>query len=376
VSVGVLYVGTMSGTSLDGVTAAAVRFTEGPAGEGVTLLAQRTRPYDEAVRARLAAAMRGGVPPAEIVALAATVADATADAALAVMAAAGVDAAQVAAVAVHGQTLWHAPPLGSWQLVDASRVAERTGCAVVHDFRARDLAAGGQGAPLVPLADAMLFGATDGARALQNLGGMANVTVVPRRGETGTVQAFDTGPGVAVIDAVVQACTGAPFDRDGALAAQGRPIEALLAPRLAEPYFAAPPPKSTGRERFGAAYVEALLRDARALAPAASTADLVATATALTVRSIADAYARFVRGPLVDVLVSGGGAHNRTLMAGLAAALPVPLRRFDEVWFAGDAKEAVAFAYLAWRHDRGLPGNVPTATGAHGPRVLGSRVPA
>jgi anhydro-N-acetylmuramic acid kinase len=315
--------------------------------------------------------------PSAIVALRAELADRTVVAVRALCDECGLAPESLAAVALHGQTLWHEPPLGSWQLSDPARVAEQLGVGVVSDFRSRDIAAGGTGAPLVPLADALLFGHPERPRALLNIGGMANVTLVPQRGRLADVRAFDTGPGVAVIDTVVRTLTGADFDRDGALADAGRPIDALLAALLRDPYFDLAPPKSTGRERFGAAFAARLIGECQRIAPQCTVADIVATATALTVQSIVGQCTRFVSTPLGDMLVSGGGVHNRTLLESLRAALaPVTLRRFDEVFFDGDAKEAVAFAYLAWRHGRDLPGNVPSATGARGPRILGTWTPA
>jgi anhydro-N-acetylmuramic acid kinase len=222
------------------------------------------------------------------------------------------------------------------------------------------------------MADVLLFGAPEGPRALLNIGGMANVTWVPRRAVDEGVIAFDTGPGVAVIDAVARLVDpDAPFDEDGRLAAQGRVDEAVLAELLADPFFAAPPPRSTGRERYGEAY-------ARALHARVPGADGVATAVALTARSIAGAVTRFLpEGG--DLVASGGGVHHPGLMAALAAALaragrPAPVR-FDDLFFDGDAKEAVAFALLGYLTLHGQPGNVPSATGAPGPRVLGSVTP-
>jgi anhydro-N-acetylmuramic acid kinase len=262
-------------------------------------------------------------------------------------------------------------------LVDAARVAERTGLPVITDFRSRDVAAGGEGAPLVPLADAMLFGAATGARALQNIGGIANVTVVPRRGSTDGVRAFDTGPGVAMIDTVVQALTGERFDRDGMYAGMGTPIATVVEAHLAHEFFHRAPPKSTGRELFGTDAALALITACHSAHADCGDADIVATATEITARSIADAYARFVPEPLLDVVLSGGGAHNATLVARLTDLLsPTPVRTFDALFFPGDAKEAVAFAYLGWCHLRGVPGNVPSSTGARGPRILGALYPA
>ena len=193
-------------------------------------------------------------------------------------------------------------------------IAERTGLAVVSDFRVRDVAAGGQGAPLVPIADALLF-AGDGWRALQNVGGIGNVTVVPPDGTLASVRAFDTGPGNVVIDAVVRRIDASKrYDDEGRMAASGTPIAPVIDELLAHPYFAAEPPKSTGRELFDDAYVARLIERCRAAKRDASDADIVATATALTARSIADAYARFLPEPITEVLVSGGGSRNATLV--------------------------------------------------------------
>jgi len=237
------------------------------------------------------------------------------------------------------------------------------------------VAAGGQGAPLVPMADVLLFGGTAGPRALLNIGGMANVTFVARRGEEAGALAFDTGPGVAVIDAVARRVDPTlPFDRDGQLARQGRVDGKLLVELLADPFFATAPPRSTGRERFGDGYAAAL----SGRAPGAAG---VATAVELTARSIADSVARWMPG-VPEVLASGGGVHHPVLMERLAALLAersggkTVLRRFDELFFDGDAKEAVAFALLGYLSIHGQPGNLPAATGAAGPRVLGAITPA
>jgi anhydro-N-acetylmuramic acid kinase len=228
----------------------------------------------------------------------------------------------------------------------------------------------------VPIADALLF-AGDGWRALQNIGGIGNVTVVPPDGTLASVRAFDTGPGNVVMDAVVRRMDPSKrYDDDGRMAASGTPIASVVDELLAHPYFAAEPPKSTGRELFDDAYVTRLIERCRTTKRDASDADVVATATALTARSIADAYRRFVPEPVAEVLVSGGGSKNSTLMAMLARELDgLAVRSFDERFFDAEAKEAVAFALLALLHLEGRPGNVPTATGARGPRVLGVLTP-
>jgi anhydro-N-acetylmuramic acid kinase len=249
----------------------------------------------------------------------------------------------------------------------------------VSDFRVRDVAAGGQGAPLVPIADAMLFSG-DEWRALQNIGGIGNVTVVPPGGDVRGVRAFDTGPGVTVIDAVTRMLNPSmTFDLGGALAAAGSPIDDVVDRRLSHPYFATEPPKSTGRELFDRSYAEWLVADCHAAKPGggATTADIVATATSLTARSIADSYRRFLPEPVAEVLVSGGGAKNPTLMRMIERELtPLTVRPFADRYFDGEAKEAVAFALLAHLHLEARAANVPRATGAKGPRILGKLTPA
>jgi anhydro-N-acetylmuramic acid kinase len=373
---GGVYVGLMSGTSLDGISAAVVRFT--PAIDmrfDAELLAFHVHEYTPAQRDRLHAAMRQG-SALEYCRLAADFGGWLADAAVAVMADAGVARADIRAIGSHGQTLWHEPPHSTWQLDAPAVIAERTGVSVVSDFRSRDVAAGGQGAPLVPIADALLF-AGGQWRALQNIGGIGNVTVVPPDGTLASVRAFDTGPGVGVLDAVVRTLDPTTrYDHDGRIAATGRVLQPVIDALLAEPYFAAEPPKSTGRELFDAAYVQRFIARCRSDGASVADADLVATATALTAQSIADAYRRFIPEPIVETLISGGGAKNGTLRKMLAAAVaPLKVVTFEERYFDGEAKEAVAFALMAHLHLEGLGGNVPTATGARGPRVLGSYTP-
>ncbi len=373
----------MSGTSLDGISAAVARFRDLPGGRvQCELLGFTHRAYQHGERTRLEQAMQLGTAR-EYCRVQADVGDWMADAALAAMADAGVAAHEVAAVASHGQTLWHEPGHSTWQVGDAARIAERTGCDVVSDFRSRDVAAGGQGAPLVTIADCMLFAHDTEWRALQNIGGIGNVTVVPPAnshdaGTMASVRAFDTGPGVVIIDGVVRALyDGLPYDRDGAIAAGGRVIESVVDAALRHPYFDAAPPKSTGRELFSRAYVAQFIQDCE-LAGAAP-ADTVATATALTARSLADQYRRFIPEPVHDIVLSGGGAHNPTLVRMVGAAMAhengAQVCIFDGLYFDGEAKEAVAFALLGYLHLSGRAGNVPSATGARGPRILGSLTP-
>lgn len=367
-----VYVGLMSGTSLDGISAAVVRFVPGDNDAlEPQLLAFLTKPYSTAQRDRLLRALEGGTAE-EYCRLAFDLGAWLADAAVAALAEAGVPRGDVRAIGSHGQTIWHAAPHSTWQLGEAAVIAERLGIDVVSDFRVRDVAAGGQGAPLVPIADAMLFGGSEW-RALQNIGGIGNVTIVPPGGQIGGVRAFDTGPGVAVINGVVRTLIPElEYDVDGHHAAAGTEIQGVVAELLRHPYFGAEPPKSTGRELFDRAYVARLIARCRELKSNASTDDIVATATALTAHSIADAYRRFMPEPVTELLVSGGGANNPTLVAMITRAVePLRVRKFEDVYFDGEAKEAVAFALLAHLHVNGQPGNLPRATGAKGPRVLG-----
>src|SRR5439155_20209953 len=280
----------MSSTSLDGISAAVVRFDHRPDQPvAPLLLAFVTTSYTLAQRDQLGRGLIGGTA-AEYCRLGFDLGGWLADAAVAVLAEAGGARADVRAIGSHGQTLWHEPLHSTWQMGEAAVIAERTGIDVVSDFRVRDVAAGGHGAPLVSIADAQIF-AGERWRALQNIGGIGNVTVVPPNGDLGGVRAFDTGPGVGVVDAVVRSLDPmASYDVDGRLAAAGEPIDTVIAELLAAPYFASPPPKSTGRDVFDARYVTHLIDRCRAVMPSATREDIVATATALTARSIADAY--------------------------------------------------------------------------------------
>ena len=387
-------VGLMSGTSLDGITAAVVRFHEESQGRvRPELLAHVSRAYDAATRARLAAALVQ-VSPSEYTRLDFALGGWLADVALAAIAEAGVAREQIAAIASHGHTVWHEPPHGTWQFGAPAVIAERTGVAVIADFRTRDVAAGGQGAPLVPIADALLFADERQWRVLQNLGGIGNLTVVPPGGapsgalsgassgaSSGAlegVRAFDTGPGVCVIDGVTRLLhPELRYDVNGALAAKGTPIEPVIEQLLADPWLAAEPPKSTGREKYTARYIETFVTACRAARPMCTAEDIICTATWFTARTIGLAIERFVPQPIGDVLLSGGGARNPVLREAIALTLaPQHVRAFDQVFFDGDAKEAVAFAFLGWLHLHDRAGNVPSATGARGPRVLGALHPA
>lgn len=368
-------VGLISGTSADGIDAALVEVQGAEAALDVRVLDFRTRPLDPALRARVLALPEARAD--ELLRLHYRLGEEFAEAALAVIAPARRRGLEVHLLGSHGQTARHHPraaePGGraaTLQLAEPAVIAERTGLPVVADFRPRDVAAGGEGAPLVPLVDWLLFRRPGVTRACLNLGGIANVTVVAERAED--VRAFDLGPANMPLDLVVQAWTGGreAFDRDGARAAAGRPDPALVTELLGHPFLALPPPKSTGREAFGEAFVRPLL--ARY---AGREADLLASLTRFVAEAVALGLHRWLREPPDEVLVSGGGARNATLMGALGAALaPVPVRSLAEVGMDPDAKEAVAFAVLAHETLFGRPGNLPGATGAAGARVLGKIV--
>jgi anhydro-N-acetylmuramic acid kinase len=280
-------------------------------------------------------------------------------------------AGKVDLIGCHGQTIYHEGPKNTLQIGEAAVLAERTGTPVVSNFRARDIAAGGQGAPLVPFVDYRLFRHRTRTRVALNIGGIANITVIPAGARPEDVVAFDTGPGNMVIDALTQEFTRGKqsYDRDGKIAASGNVNRALLEELLRDPYYRRRPPKSAGREQYGLEFVSRMKQSGSELP------DLITTATVLTASTVAMAVRRFVEGPL-DLIVSGGGAHNSTLMSHLAALLPkASLATSSDFGVDVDAKEAIAFAILAYETWRGRPSNVPSATGAWRAVLLGSVTP-
>ena len=370
-----LAVGLMSGTSLDGIDAALVTIDSSPQLE---LLAFRTVPFVPSTRCNISTVVAGGTVR-DIALLHVELGELFATATLELLEHAGVSATEVSFIASHGQTVWHEPRRASLQLGDAAVIAERVGVRVVSNFRNRDVAAGGEGAPLVAIADAHLFAHQQHGRALLNLGGMANVTWVPRRGSEDGVIAFDTGPGVAIVDAVVTHFDpSVSFDDGGRQAGRGEPEQQVVDRLLGGQYFSLDPPKSTGREVFGDSFAQDLIRQVRASRPDASADDCVATAVSLTARSVAEGCSRWIPQTADrDLLVSGGGLKNVTLMKMLGEQLRgFRVLEFRQEFFDGDAKEAAAFAYLGWLTLAGRPGNVPSATGASGARVLGTITPA
>lgn len=348
--------GLMSGTSADGIDAALCEIGDDARPE---LLAFECAPYSPALRERVLAVGANVADVAEIARLNVAIGEAFASHALRMFNQFG----RAELIGSHGQTVCHLPAESvTLQIGEAAIIAERTGVPVVFDFRQRDVAAGGGGAPLVPYADWMTLLHPTRDRVILNIGGIANVTILPAACELDEVRAFDTGPGNMVIDALARQFFGVSFDENGALAARGVAANIVLT----DAYFARVPPKSCGREEFGADFAARL---ARGLTPH----DAIATATSLTARSVADAIQRFAAlRPNYELIVSGGGARNATLMAMLRAQLPNALvTTSDEIGIDGDAREAMAFALLAAQSFRGVPTSVPGATGARGPRVLG-----
>jgi anhydro-N-acetylmuramic acid kinase len=376
----VIVAGVMSGTSADGVDVAVVR------AEGVgfnlrfELLVHKHIAYPKPVRQAVLQAMNAS---------SASVADLSRlNFRLGELYAEAVDRTRRSGVAnsldlvgCHGQTIYHQgephrylgkPTACTWQTGEGSVIAARLGVPVVSDFRPADMAAGGKGAPLVPFLDYVVFRDRRAGRIVQNLGGIANLTAIPAGADPQDVMAFDTGPGNMVIDQVMQILFGKPFDRNGEVASRGRVVERLLAEMLRDRYFRRRPPKAAGRENFGRVYVDAVLRRYQR----AAKADLIATVTALTARSIVRALKAFVLPGSVyrDYIVSGGGSRNKTLMRMLSeetSRLGLSLRLSDDFGVPAQAKEAVAFALLAYQTWYRRPGNIPSATGADRPVILG-----
>ena len=378
--------GVMSGTSADGVDVALCRIAPARGSGGtpiVKLLGHAGFNYPKAVRAAVLAAMDAkAISAAELARLNWRLGEIYADC---VEKAAAKFGMKVVLVGCHGQTIYHqgaaARYLGSavrctWQTGEASVIAERLRVPVVSDFRPADLAASGQGAPLVPMLDYVIFRSAKVNRVLQNLGGIGNLTAIPAGAGVDAVMAFDTGPANMVIDACMEQLFSRTFDRGGAVARRGRVIAPVVEQTLKQPYFSALPPKSCGREQYGAAFVTSFI--SRCKDAGATNEDVVATATALTAESVVAGYRRFVHPHLAaartEFAVAGGGAKNATLMTMLRAGLEplgAKIRPMEELGVPGQAKEAVAFALLAWLTWNGLPGNVPSATGAARPVVLG-----
>lgn len=361
--------GLISGTSHDGIDCAVVNFKlRDDGGLDAVLEHVDSVPYSLELRSQLISAL----PPAKVDLRGVTVLDTRIGQELAAAASVAASGRQVDAICSHGQTVYHwvqeGAVHGTLQLGQPAWIAERTGIPVIADLRSRDIAAGGQGAPLVPILDTLLLATEEGPSVALNLGGISNATILRPGSEP---VAYDIGPANALIDAAVRMTGAHPggYDEDGRIAAAGTVHEALLQELLAEPYYAAPAPKSTGKELFNEAYIYEFLKRSETLADK----DLIATLTELTVRTVAD---ELRRTGVTTVVVSGGGAANPTIMEGLRLSLPdARITTSDEYGIPSDVKEAVAFALIGWLSLHGLPGTVATATGAHTARILGTVLP-
>lgn len=369
---GPLYLGLISGTSADGIDAALVELDDDNH-RHCNLVQGATVPWEPSLRARLVALGQGGECHGldELGMLDAQVAIAFADAAMSLLDSAGIAPPQVRAIGSHGQTVRHRPRAEvpfTMQIGDANRIAERTGITTVSDLRRRDVAAGGHGAPLLPALHAALLGSTVESRAVLNLGGIANLTLLDAAG--GAVRGFDTGPANALLDAWHERHIGTAYDAGGAWAAVGKVDEALLQRMLDEPWFAQPPPKSSGREQFHLDWLGTRLRGDE------DPADVQATLLELTAASVTDALMAGQPGTQ-RLLVCGGGVHNPVLLARIAARLPgVAVESTALHGVDPDFVEAMGFAWLARETLAGRPGNLPTVTGASAPRILGAIHPA
>lgn len=375
--------GIMSGTSADGIDVAVVRIAPGRKQPTLKLLAHDGYKFPAVLRRAILAAMNASATStAELARLHWRLGIAYADA---VSATAKRHKLHLDLIGCHGQTLYHQPRPAryagrsfacTWQTGEAQVIASTVGVPVVSNFRPADILAGGQGAPLVPLLDYVLFADTKRGRVLQNIGGIANLTAIPAGAPPRAVIAFDTGPGNMVIDWLAQQLFSRAFDRNGEIAAAGTVVEPALRAALRHPYFRQKPPRTAGREQFGREYAAEFLKVCRKFS--AKPEDAIATATALTAVTIARSYSQFVMPAMkkhpVDFIVSGGGARNRALMAMLQSRLSglrCELAASNDFGLPVEAKEAAAFALLAWQTWNRLPGNVPAATGAKHAAILG-----
>ena len=379
-------VGMMSGTSVDGVDAALVEISGTDSEPKVKLLAFENKPYPPQVREKIFSLFTPANATVDKVGyMNFLLGEIYAKSALSVIEKAGMKPEEIDVIGSHGQTIWHAPipesPDGipvayTVQIGEGSVIAERTGILTVSDFRVADMAAGGQGAPLVPFSEYLLYRREKETILLQNIGGIGNMTVMPAGAKPRDVFAFDTGPGNMIIDAVISAVTGGEktYDAGGETAAKGRVCDALLDILKEEPYYRQPLPKTTGREHFGVQYTEKILSWWKE--NPIPVEDLLATVTDLTAYSIADAYERYVlpKYRASEIIVGGGGSYNATLLRFMKerfAPHGVAVRTQEDLGLSSDAKEAVAFALMADCCMRGKANTLPSVTGAEHPAVMG-----
>ncbi len=380
-------IGLMSGTSADGVDAALVEIGPEDDRPAIRILGYETLPYPAGLRERILAVASGGSTE-EVCHLDAYLGELFAEAAGQVAQLAGVSLVDVDLVGSHGQTIHHLPAprregthavRSTLQIGEGAVIAERTGITTIADFRPRDVAAGGEGAPLTPIVHHALFARSDRGRVICNLGGIANVTILPAGGDPSVVTGFDTGPGNVLLDEFVRSTGLSPvgYDEDGRLASAGQVRMDLLEELLQHPFIRRAPPKSTGRETFGPSFVETFRVRLRAIG--GSDVDGLATLAAFTVAAVVQNLRDFVlpKAEVHEVVVTGGGARNSCLMRRLAESLPErAICTSDDLGVPARALEAVAFAWLAYLTATGRPGNLPTVTGARGARILGCIVPA
>ena len=375
-------IGLISGTSADGIDAAIVEIEGAPPSLSVDLISFTFVPFGADRRQRIFALFDPSTSTVDrICQMNFALGEWFAAAALQAIDEAGLIPSDVSLIGSHGQTIYHSvevesPVKSTLQIGEAAVIAEQTGLTTVADFRVADVATGGQGAPLVSYMDWLLLRHPEHTRAVQNIGGIANVTCLPAEDNPAGILAFDTGPGNMLIDYAANRATAGTqtFDQDGALAVRGQVDKNLLAELMSHPYLAHPIPKTTGREQFGTQFGAQVWAQAEALG--LSGEDIIATCTAFTAASIADAYRRFLPVLPAEVIVGGGGANNLTLLAMLAERLaPASVMTHQALGLSSDAKEAMAFAVLAYETIHGRPGNLPTCTGAGKQTILGKITP-
>lgn len=369
-----LAVGLMSGTSLDGVDAALVEITGVNETTQLELLKFNSYSFTEDVKARIKAALSVETSNVEIIcSLNFELGQLFGEAVVKICQEAGISSEELGFVASHGQTIYHLPRPektnlrpSTLQIGESAIISEIAKTSVVSDFRYRDMAVGGQGAPIVPYSEYILYRSTESTRILQNIGGIGNATVIPRNGQLDQLTAFDTGPGNMIIDELCRRFYGQEYDRDGAHGANGQVDQEVLQSLLKHPYFTKAFPKTTGREDFGTEYVTKILDDYQ-LAPD----DWIATATALTAETIAQAVRQFADGQ-TELIVGGGGSYNPTLVKMIKVALPnIKVMIQEDLGYSSDAKEAIAMTILGNQTIQRQPSNVPSATGASKPVILG-----
>lgn len=375
-------VGMISGTSVDGIEAVVVSLNGAPPQLDWKLLTHINVPFSSDLRQRIFDSFRPETSKVDFLCrLNFDLGEAFANAALAAVQAAHLKPSAVKLIGSHGQTVWHDPPMrelpgATLQIGSASVIAERTGITTISNFRARDVAAGGHGAPLVSFLDWLLFRHPTRSRAIQNIGGIGNVTFLPPFSSNADPIAFDTGPGNMLIDFFASRASNGKlaYDRDGELAARGRVNKALLDELMTHPYLHQPPPKTTGRELFGVQFGAQLAE--RAKTTNLNDNDMIATVTAFTAESIAASYRDFLPAPIGEIYLAGGGALNQTLVKMIQERIEtVKLHQHDELGLGPSAKEAVTFAVLAYETWHGRPGNLPSCTGAQRSCILGDITP-